>query len=345
MVKAINRVEWIDIARAICIFCVIIVHTKTCPDYFRWFFTPFFMPIFFFLSGVVYKSSATIKISVINSITKLLVPYFFFCIIATFVRLNWIEAILAGDYAELFRIFKDRICSIVLGKDPWFLACLFLVQIISSILIHFFTNKRHLLIIAFISLGYVFILNNQEIVPWSANTALFALGYFLLGYVFQNKLKGVELSGKRRFYGFCFALFYFLVLYAVNIMHKAPLNFDMHCNRFSSNPLWYVGLSLWGIVAVCLLSAAIKRNSFLSVVGSSSLVIYLFHGYSGFFLKKLLDLIGITPEFLLPQYYTLIFAVLSLLIALLISLFINKHIPILIGKGSTINKIVSKFSQ
>ena len=341
--KTISRVEWIDIARAICIFCVILTHTATCPDYFRWFFSPFFMPMFFFLSGVVYKSSATIKISVINSVTKLLVPYFTFFIIATFVRLNWIEAILAGDYAELSRIFEARIRSFVLGEGVWFLPCLFLVQIISTILIHVFTNKRHLLIIAIISLGYIFILNNQEIAPWSANTAILALGYFLLGYVFQNKLKGVELSGKRRFYGFCFALLYFLVLFAVNIMHKAPFNFDMHCNRFSSNPLWYIGLSLWGIAAVCVLSATIKHNSFLSFVGSSSLVIYLYHGYSGLFSRKLLNLIDITSESLLPQYYTLIFAVLSLLIALLISLFINKYTPILIGRGSTINKIVSKF--
>lgn len=343
MTKLTNRVEWIDIARAICIFCVILTHTKTCPDYFRWFFSPYFMPAFFFLSGVVYRSAAKVKISVINSAIKLLVPYFSFFIIGTFVRLNWIEAIQAGNYAELYQIFETRIYSMVLGKGIWFLPCLFLVQIISSIIIRIFANKRHLLIIAFISFGYAFILNNQEIVPWSANTALFALGYFLLGYVIQNKIRGFELSGKGRFYGFCFALSYFLLLYIVNILHAEPFDFDMHCNKFSSNPLWYIGLSLMGITAVCVLSAAIKRNSFLSFVGSSSLVIYLYHGYSGLFARELLSLIRIMPESLLPQYYTLIFAAFSLLIALLISLFINRYFPILIGRGPTMNRIVSKY--
>lgn len=341
--KSANRVEWIDIARAICIFCVILTHAKTCPDYFRWFFSPFFMPAFFFLSGVVYKPATSIKQSSLNSVVKLLIPYLFRVIISAFVRLTLIELILVGDYTEIFRMLGEHAQSAVLGRGIWFLPCLFLVQIISTIIIRIFANKRHLLIIAFISFGYAFILNNQEIVPWSANTALFALGYFLLGYVFQNKLKGFELSGKGRVYGFCFALSYFLLLYIVNVLHAEPFDFDMHCNRFSSNPLWYIGLSLMGITAVCVLSAAIKRNSFLSFVGSSSLVIYLYHGYSGLFAQKLLSLMGVVPESLLPQYYTPIFAVLSLLIALLISLFINRYFPILIGRGPTMNRIVSKY--
>ena len=50
-----KRIEWVDIAKAICIICVLASHTAFCTDSIKTIFVPFFLSLFFFIFGYLYK--------------------------------------------------------------------------------------------------------------------------------------------------------------------------------------------------------------------------------------------------------------------------------------------------
>ena len=338
-----NRIQWIDIVRGICIFCVVLTHVETCPDTFRWFFSPYYMPMFFFLSGVVYKPSSNVTVAILQPVTKILWPYVISAVIFAFGSLGWIRTLLDTDYIGAFNmLFHNAIVKPISGKVLWFLASLFIVQMLGVILLSVFNlRKRYLTIITFLCFMYIFCLNGQEIAPWSANTALLALGYFLLGYLLKDKLRAINLLGSKRLIGPIALLVYFVILYVVNTSVVEPLGFDMHCNRFSSNPIWFLCLSLMGIFSVCAFAMSIGRCKTLEYIGASSLIVYIYHGYSGFFAKHLLGLFAISRDTMAHSVYTLLFAVTSMVIVAGIVWVINNYFLILIGRGATIKRIQS----
>lgn len=71
-----KRIEWIDLARGIAIVAVVIGHSlgKYFPGYFGNFIFAFHMPIFFVLSGYLYKRKSKIFL-LKNSFLNLLIPY------------------------------------------------------------------------------------------------------------------------------------------------------------------------------------------------------------------------------------------------------------------------------
>ena len=195
------RVTWIDIVRGLCIYCVVLSHTLNVPDLYRCIFEPVFLTGFFFLSGIVFKSTS-IKQSVFNSITKILWPYIINAIIIMFARLQWIELLLAGNKIGILDFFQNWGYKIINGYVFCFLACLFIIQILATFIVNTTkNNKISLGIITVLCLSSIFLISGKPIAPWSANTAIFALGYFLMGILCRDKLLSLNLNNKKRLIG------------------------------------------------------------------------------------------------------------------------------------------------
>ena len=73
-----KRIEWIDIAKFIGIFFVMLSHFESCPSFLRAFFTPFYLAIFFFCSGYVYKNGEDIASFFKKKIRQLFIPWFIY---------------------------------------------------------------------------------------------------------------------------------------------------------------------------------------------------------------------------------------------------------------------------
>ncbi|WP_354669288.1 acyltransferase family protein [Bacteroides gallinaceum] len=69
-----KRLDWIDYARGIGIFCVYLYHTGYSTPY-RYCFEYFLIPIFFFISGYLFNEERPIKQSVVKIIKRLIIPY------------------------------------------------------------------------------------------------------------------------------------------------------------------------------------------------------------------------------------------------------------------------------
>ena len=81
-----KRVEWIDIARGITIIAMIYAHSDLTAASTPFIFA-FHMPIFFILSGYLYKEPKDFKTYVKKSIKKLLLPYGVTCALLAFLRI------------------------------------------------------------------------------------------------------------------------------------------------------------------------------------------------------------------------------------------------------------------
>ena len=78
MENSIGRIQWIDIAKGIGIILVIIGHVSINANI-NDFIYSFHMPLFFIISGFLYKPK---KNFVKNKVRSILIPYFVFSIVS-----------------------------------------------------------------------------------------------------------------------------------------------------------------------------------------------------------------------------------------------------------------------
>ena len=129
MVK--NRVIWIDWAKSIGIFLVILGHMPVLLNV-KWAIYGIHMPLFFIISGYL-KSSASDKLGRRKSVKKiingLLIPYLIYCTAITTLYIimkggaTIIPNILLANYAELVGDYTS-ICPL------WFLVSLITIKVI-----------------------------------------------------------------------------------------------------------------------------------------------------------------------------------------------------------------------
>lgn len=78
-----NRIEYIDIAKAFAIFCVVLGHTVSSDTFLKTVLYSFHMPVFFMLSGMVMQKKGEFSLGVYlkKKARLLLVPYFLWGVI------------------------------------------------------------------------------------------------------------------------------------------------------------------------------------------------------------------------------------------------------------------------
>lgn len=322
-------------------YCVVLSHTVQVPPFYRCVFEPFFLTTFFFLSGVVFKTDSAKK-SLLGSTIKVLWPYFINSIIVMLGRMTWIELLFNGDITGVMEYFQRWVNRIIIGDVFWFLACLFIVQLFATFIIHVVNNKK--LYISIFAIGCftsIFLISGKEIAPWSANTAILALGYFLTGSMCRDMLMSFDSKMIKRHLGVLAMAIYVTIIVIIYVVSPQPILFDIHTHKLSPEML-YILLSLIGISAICLFAMSLRRCKLLELLGENSLIIYMYHGY-GLLITN--TLFGLWHNNGLAQFtyvYPILVSVMSTLLTLGIALLINKYCPILIGKGSYVKRISSK---
>ena len=120
-----KRIEFIDLAKGICILCIVLGHIgidTTIPG-----ITNFVMPVFFVLSGLFFKDNEGVKTFTIKKINKLLVPFLFFYLIGyvVFYALKLLAPqLLVTDANGIDDVFNNRQ---YFNGPIWFLISLFCV--------------------------------------------------------------------------------------------------------------------------------------------------------------------------------------------------------------------------
>ncbi|MFT0803629.1 acyltransferase family protein [Bacillus swezeyi] len=272
-----KRIDWIDASKGLGIILVVLGHTPT-TDWLKTFIFSFHMPLFFFLSGIVYHdANMTFKSFLYKKMKTLLLPYFIFSVLA---YLFWFLVERHFQFSGSSDVdpvvpFKGIFYSVpdnyMLTHNPalWFLTCLFIVEIL------FFCMKKWLkerLIVYSVmlsaALGYY---NDQYLevkLPWNIEVALTAIVFYSAGFFLRHRLKKL----RHRKTVLLSLLFFILVGY----LQSRNVRVDMRANEYGSMALFYI-TSFLGTAGAVFASFKLENVKLLQFLGKNSLIILVLH--------------------------------------------------------------------
>ena len=293
-------------------------------------YTPFFLTMFFFLSGYLYRCR-TFKEDIFKLTRTLIIPYFLLCFLILFIgKDNW-ESVLNGN----FELVAHRTLRILYGYDLWFVSCLIAVQLYYILLYHvYMKNLKYKILTAIALLPSVYLIKNtdSQMMPYYCDIALFALSFFISGNVYK------ELTSRYKIKTYSnSAIGIAILLCYIFIALVMQLNLDMEFHfayNYYSSPAFFIILSLLGMFTIYIISNLFPL-SFLEKIGRNSLVFFAFNGKALALTMLLFRHINSIYD---CQYLSaFIICIVQSFILLGFSKIINTYVPFLIGKQKNEN--------
>lgn len=314
-----KRINWIDIAKGIFMFFVILSHSGYGPDLYVHIYTPFFLSGFFFTSGLFfYKPNIKYNEKLKKIIFTILIPY----VIYWFISFS-ANKILHSEYCFI----HEFIYSLLKGNKLWFASCLVVSELITLNIIYVFKHKIVIFIYPFLSLFIYFLLPYGDYY-WSFRTSFLASFYLGLGIIVKFYLSQFNKIIETNMLGYI-SLFLYITLICIDVTY---INQKGNFPGFFSNYPYFILESFLGIYVVFYLSKKIENTCFYNAfkyIGMNSLLYY-------FFQNQILNLTKYIGYVLDIQYNNYIYPFISTIIVILSLIIpinlINKYFKIMSGK-------------
>ena len=277
-----ERIQWIDMAKAIAIILVIIGHTVTFGTLPRNFIFSFHMPLFFILSGYTMHLAAN-KTDLVKHLKKnaihLLGPAVVIAVISIFAR--WI---MVGGYSleSLWQLVKTTVnaywwaSGVNVHNHPgagavWFLFSLFWAKAIMDTVSILFPGKKVDYIFAFIGIGGVLLGTKGKWLPQNLDVTMTAILFLYLGMVWREWKTYIQ-----KYETIIFIVAIGIWLYC--------LSFGLYIEMATRHYPYYATTileALCGTFAVCSLCKALESNPrlryVLSFIGMHTLLLFSIH--------------------------------------------------------------------
>ena len=288
----------------------------------------FHMPLFFFVSGMLYhKKEHFLK----NISIKIGVPYICFALLSFvywfLIESRYRSASSVDVLAQLINIVwpMNMLGAYEFNIVLWFLPALFFVQIF-FLLISKICRGRKKILIAFFLLIVCYDAKFYDLfIPFYIPQALCAIPFFALGNAFWNCQYTMPVKYERLVLGVSFVVLLSLLF--------SPRYDMMHGSYHNHYALFAIGGGL-GSLAIYFISKFIGKNKLLEWLGINSLTIMLIHEPVKRICLKIYSQITSTP---LENVRTSVIHVVACCILTLccvtpLVLAINKYVPFILGK-------------
>lgn len=271
-----NRIEFIDLAKGICILLVVAIHSVPDLDEYLPFLPYVRMPLYFCLSGLFYKDYGSFKHFTVKKLNNILIPFIAWYGISMLIYLLG-RLFFSGDHEATYYIGDFIFQNDIYNQPIWFLLALFWSNILFS-LVKLISHRwywQFLIIIAGATTGLL--MSNFKIFNFLyIGISLTCLPFFFLGYMLkQTVLLYPSISKKRDLVimGLALLVGLFLVYYPSN-----PSRVVYYTNEFIGNNylIYYLAGGML-IVGLLLCSKFLKRIPFVTWVGRYSIVILVTH--------------------------------------------------------------------
>lgn len=321
-----SRINFVDLAKGICILLVISLHADIQHIIY---FTPkisgyfgsFRMPLYFILAGLFVGFKSGKKLFIQKKINKLIIPFMFFVFLTNF--FGWfVKELLPGRelgfFADEFKwVSSFQVAyyefSHGLNNGPlWFFVCLFIAYIYYMIIDTI--AKGNLLIkggLCFFAGAIIYCLPTTFNLPFHLDTALSSIPFIFIGEYIRKKTKLLVANKYDKF-----SIPIAIVIFAIMIF-TTPNKFHGHQNFFQ---LYFNGIS--GTLAILLISKQIKSLPIISYMGRYSLI---FLGIHHLFIGHIFRIINFFK--LHPFITELILITIIIGICYLISIVMRKWLP------------------
>lgn len=273
-----ERVKWVDIAKGFSILLVIVGHSIPHRGFFKLIWSiifSFHMPLFFIISGFLFKSDE-FKNLIRKNFKRMLIPYlitytiyFIYMIITSNGKISiYLVSMLYGSGKQV-----PSIPTIQSIGALWFLVTLFLSNLIFNWILRNSFKKGTLVQFIYIIFACIigYLLKNIEYLPWSLDLALISQVFLYTGY----KLKNFKL-----FNGSKIPISSILILICLWLICINNYAFDLNQRVYRDFTITLVG-SISGSIMIFYLSSYISKipilNNFLTFCGRESLIILCIH--------------------------------------------------------------------
>lgn len=269
-----KRIDFVDLTKGVCIILVVMAHVGgafTLLDNGSM-LSCFRMPLYFFISGIFFKSYEGLLGFVIRKINKLLIPFLFFYLSAFLLKyIVWLVRPstfqIPVSWSELLIIFQGH-DLIRFNPSIWFLIALFNCNILFY-LIHYFRDK-HLSVMFTITLliGCTgFYLGKFNIaLPFYIDVAMTALPFYVAGFWIRRY--NFFLYPSHRFD----KLIPISIVLALVVMYFTSTTLGMRTNNYPGNIFQVYIAAFAGIFIIMLLCKKIKRLPVISYLGRYSVI-------------------------------------------------------------------------
>ncbi len=272
-----ERIAWIDLARGIGILLILLGHLPGLGKLGTWIFS-FHVPLFFFLSGYLFKNDLSFLPFLKKKAKALLLPYAVLSlgVIAYKMLLQLYQK--NFTVSKLLRLFLDFIIQRRSGT-VWFLTCLFLVEIL-----FYFASKylKKYVLLAVVILapvaGVIYIHFGGPALPWNLDASIMAIPFFYIGYLLKKYPQGLQYVFASKWKTALALLACLIVNLGLCILNRKLGKIetvDMYDSIYGIYPLMLLS-AMGGILAIVCLSTMIQSNV-IAHIGANSLIYFGWH--------------------------------------------------------------------
>ena len=320
-----ERVSWIDVAKGFGILFVLYGHALNA-DSIRYILYSFHMPLFFLLSGIVFRhlDHETFSSFIKKDFRKILIPYYIFAFAGLFL---WI--ILMDPQDRSIEGFVKQVYGIFFGNGAtngylgynvalWFLPALFITKVGFWLVTAVFKKKQTIIaaLFAFSITGYLGSVYFQDVkLPFGIESALSAIVFFGAGYLFHTLPDAVSGLIKKHFAVITVLALAVTIVIATISFWTFGTQVDLRLNRLHDYGFFY-GAAFAGILATLALSRGINANRVLEYLGKGSMILFVWHQIVYIYLSKFL--VGVAGEPFINMYRNTLLAPVYTLVAIVV---------------------------
>lgn len=284
-----NRIEFIDLAKGLCILLVLATHIV--PEYFYSDLLGLIrMPLYFCISGMFFKDYGGILNFTRKKCDRILIPFIGWYLISY----SWFylkSVILNTPLDENFSFYDLFIGRKLFNNPIWFLLSLFWCNLIFSAVSRFYkTYKSQLTVILLISaVGWVLAYANTVNYLYIP-TSLTCLPFFWLGY--RLRTSSLLSADNTKHHDIrLFTLFLCIVVLLALAFPRYPSYLFYKNEIRGGNPLTIYLFAVPLVLLVLLMCKYVKKLPFISYIGEYSLIVLVTHMLLASPINKLINFI------------------------------------------------------
>lgn len=278
-----ERIEFIDLAKGVCILLVVAVHILPWFGERFSFLSCLRMPLYFCLSGLFYKGYGGFRRLALKKVNKLLVPFIAWYLIGYVVY--YAGRLISPSGEASFHILDILYRNEIFNLPIWFLLCLFwsnlLYSIICRLLKKWYLRLAGVLLVA--SVGWI-MMECEVFNLFYFGTSMTCLPFFYMGYALKRTALLYPTTNKKRDFiimALCLGVATLLVF-----IPSTPPRLGYYKNVVDAGtPLQIYACSAFFVVGVLLLCKFVNRVPFVSWLGRYSIIVLVVHGWLGEILR------------------------------------------------------------
>lgn len=322
-----TRVQWLDVLKGILTIFVILSHSYP-PNVYRYFFTPFFLTMFFWASGYTFSVKKTGKEFLLNKCRSLLIPL----LILGSIRIVLAQILEGGSWKKrIIGLFVQINCQY---DELWFVACLITASICFYGLLKMTMHvKQSCQTLFLIGISGILLIVSMLLmcvwkihILWQLELALMMCFYMTLGYLYKRYQEYIETKLEDKWVAIVLGILYCIGVFCF------PNLVDIHKEQFEY-PIAFLVLSWISILPILVIAKRITRYEWKKLFvfwGQNTLFYYAFGGTVRVVLYKILEIMGVQSTYIVPIVCTL----LTMFIMIFPTWIIRKYFPWMVGVKS-----------